>query len=258
MKCILFFIITLFHFCSTPKKIIDKVDNNLFSISGTVAAVEPKGLTSYMAKISGTRDAEVYIDSLNLKYPASYTVFKKGDVVAINCLSFNINVSVNNPFSSSKNHINAQEFTFVKTDQEFDEICIAELPENAVKIENMVEFFPDKNSTFIKFTLRITNLNDSFIPALTPINNGRIFNNETDECITKFFINDESKGLSIYNGISQKNETLNRGGVSETSESYVLTGSSNFDSDFIVIQWKYKGILSKKVKVDTKKQAIIE
>lgn len=237
------------------KKTTEKVNDNLFSINGIVEEVQPLGSKSYIAKISGFRNAEVYIDSVNLKYPASFTVFKKGDVVVLNCKSFMIdylNTSSNNP------KINVQEFKFVKSNEEFDEICKTTFSKDSVKIENIVEFYPDKDNTLITFTLRITNLTDRFIPALTPNNNGRFFNKETGELLTEFIVNDESRGLSIYNGISQKNETLNKGGVSKISESYLLTESSNFDSDIITIQWKYKGILSKKVIVDLVKQKVIE
>ena len=51
---------------------------------------------------------------------------------------------------------------------------------------------------------------------------------KTGERVTEFMINNRSKGLSIYNGIAPENETLNKGGVSEISESFFINRKFKF------------------------------
>ena len=83
--------------------------------------------------------------------------------------------------------MNAHEFRFIKSKEEFDEICNASLSKDAVRIENSVKFYTNKDTTLITFTIQITNLTNTFIPALTPINNGRLFNTENRRTCNRIY-----------------------------------------------------------------------
>jgi len=252
-KLIILFTLINLYVCNGQKEIGNEMDNNLSSIKGIVNEIEQVGGKSYTAILSRDRPIEVLIDSANLKYPATFTIFKKGEEVAV--LGNYTDTS-----SSANLKMTVREFKFIQTKEKFAKICNNPLSKDSVRIENIVKFYNYKDTPYIRYTLQVTNLSNKFIPALNPHNNSHLFNKKTDENVTEFYINGESRGMSIYNGVSYKNETLNKGGVSKTSESHSLAENSGvyLNGYTITIQWKYMGVLSEKVTINLKKQVIIE
>ncbi len=230
-----------------------KIKNEMGTkISGRVVGIEHTKNNCYTAEIENSgilKTYKVLIDSTNLKHPTSFTFFKIGDKVAI--------VGKYTSTKSSNLNMTAWEFEFIQTDREFETNCQTPLEKDSVKLENIVEFKNNNNIPSIRFTLRITNLSNRYIPALNASNNGVTFNKETGEdSITMFYFNNESRGMGIYNGIAIERTTLNNGGVSEISEEFSLI--NKWMGDIVEIHWKYMGILSEKVKVDLKKRMIIK
>lgn len=245
--------------CNGQKMQIRKETNSgLTSIKGIVTEIVQIGKENYLATIETGRPNPTIavIVSTDLQYPESFTIFKKGEEV---CVS---GIWINN------DQMNVRRFSIIQSEENFQKIITAPIPKDSLKLENIIEFSTYEDDSTpqtpsVRFVLRITNLSNRFIPALSSINNGLYINDKKTngvEQVTEFYKNGESRGHAIYNGLGYENETINKGGVSETAEGSLLTKDAGIrmNGDTITIQWKYMGVLSEKITVDLKNKKILK
>lgn len=252
-RIIILLTLTSLYVCYGQNEIKNNTDN-LPSIKGIIEKTKQLGNNSYTAIISGCGTIEVLIDRANLKYPASFTIFKKGDEVV---------VFGNYTNTSSRNlKMNVREFKFIQSKNEFEKNCRTPLSKDSILLENIVEFSEFKETPSVRFTLRLTNLSNRLIPAPNTHNNSFILNEKTGKFVTEFLIDGKSRGHNIYNSINNGliygYETLNKGGVAEISGSSLLAKDSGIfmNGNIITVQWKYMGILSEKTEIGLRKQKI--
>ncbi len=228
----------------------DTMNDSLTQVKGVVISTQQLSNSSFVAQVSSFRNISITVDSSRLKYPDSYTLFNSGDEVVF--------------WGSYKDtdsfdfRMDAYEFRFVQTKEQFEKICSLPFTNNQVQMDNIISFYTSEGISKVSFALRIKNLGNDFIPALNAQNNGMRLHTDSSNSVTEFYINGESRGLAIYNGISHGYEVLNKGGASEIAEKYTLLDDSGImmHGNTITVQWRYMGILSYKYKVDLKKQII--
>ena len=227
---------------------------NLSAIKGIVSKVKLIAEDNYLAylKMSDERVVVVSMIKKDLKYPESFVLFKKGEKV----------IAKGTYISQERFHAN--QFSFGVSMKEFDEIVHSNYFLDSIKIENIVEFYTYEDdsipsSSAVRFFLRVTNLSNRFIPALNPSNNGITLNADPYQSVTEFYVNEQRRGLSIYNGIAFEYEVINKNNVSETQEGWVLDPNSAImqNENIISIQWKYMGLTSEVIKVDLKNKRVL-
>ncbi len=249
------FVITMLTLsaCNGQEKTqVKEIYRNLTAFHGTITEVFHRRDGYYWVIIETGRPHRTItaINVNDLQYPESFMIFKKGDEAVV----YGVH--------TGRDSMKVVKFTIVQPEKLFKETIAAPLSKDSVKIENIVEFYTYEDdhtspTPSVRFTLRVTNLSDRLIPALTPSNNSIYFNKK--ESITEFYMNDGLGGLSIYNGMGFERELINKGNVTETAEGSTLTKDSGIlmKGDTITVQWKYMGILSEKVTVDLKNKRIL-
>jgi hypothetical protein len=226
------------------------MDKDLSSIQGIVTKIQLVRDGNYLVTLENGQPSPTIAEilKLNLQHPESYMIFKEGDEINVigNCTDMD-------------DYIKVRRFEIIQPEKLFTKTLSTSISKDSVKVENLVTFSSYEDDHVI-FTLRITNLGSRLIPALNPHNNSFLISREPYVHLTEFYKNDILGGLGIYNGTAYPRSTINRGGVSETSEGSTLTKDSGIrmNGDTITIQWKYMGILSEKVTVDLKNQKVIK